>query len=163
MLKLGFSGRLLAKVTPVASGLSSSNSAGECGSRLHAVNPHTAATIHLRTCYFAGVRRMACPRPAVAVSVTNRAANVIPRNQLGTYIFISSPFCEGSYHNATSPNAHVTGKTKKTMAGMANAAILFKVHLALRHCHMASLTPRVILSCAIFVGLTSGCASSNVL
>src|SRR5258706_14034257 len=48
------------------------------------------------------------------------------------------------------------------MAGMANAAILFKVHLALRHCHMASLTPRVILSCAIFVGLTSGCASSNV-
>jgi len=48
------------------------------------------------------------------------------------------------------------------MAGMANAAILSKVLLALRHCHMASLTPRVILSCAIFVGLTSGCASSNV-
>ena len=32
---------------------------------------------------------------------------------------------------------------------------------ALRPRHMASLTPRIILSCAVFVGLASGCASSK--
>jgi len=45
---------------------------------------------------------------------------------------------------------------------MANAAILLKVFLALRHCHMASITPRAVLSCAVFVGLTTGCATGNV-
>ena len=69
MLKSGFSGSVLAKVTPVASGFSSSNSAGECGSRLHAVNPHTAATIHLRTRYFAGVNRIACPPPGARTTL----------------------------------------------------------------------------------------------
>ena len=44
---------------------------------------------------------------------------------------------------------------------MANAGTLSKVFLALRHCHMASLTPRVALSCALLVGLLSGCASNN--
>jgi TonB-dependent SusC/RagA subfamily outer membrane receptor len=44
---------------------------------------------------------------------------------------------------------------------MGNAGILFQVFLALRHRHMASLTPRVALSCALLVGLLSGCASSN--
>jgi TonB-dependent SusC/RagA subfamily outer membrane receptor len=44
---------------------------------------------------------------------------------------------------------------------MGNAGILFKVFLALRHRHMASLTPRIILSCAILTGLASGCASGN--
>jgi TonB-dependent SusC/RagA subfamily outer membrane receptor len=38
----------------------------------------------------------------------------------------------------------------------------FQFHLALRHCHMASLTPRVTLSCVLLVGLSSGCASNNV-
>jgi TonB-dependent SusC/RagA subfamily outer membrane receptor len=33
---------------------------------------------------------------------------------------------------------------------------------ALRHRHMASLTPRVALSCVLLVGLSSGCASNNV-
>ena len=36
-----------------------------------------------------------------------------------------------------------------------------KSYLALRHRHMASLTPRIILSCAVFVGLASGCASGK--
>jgi len=44
------------------------------------------------------------------------------------------------------------------MAGMANAAILYKVLLALRHRHMASLTLRV-LSNALLVGFAAGCAS----
>ena len=69
MLKSGFSGSVLAKVTPVASGLRSSNSGGECDSRLHAVNPHTAATIQLRTRYFAGVKRMACPPPGASTTL----------------------------------------------------------------------------------------------
>jgi methyltransferase-like protein len=33
-----------------------------------------------------------CATTEEAVSVTNGAANVIPRNQLDAYIFISSPF-----------------------------------------------------------------------
>jgi hypothetical protein len=33
-----------------------------------------------------------CAITEEAVSVTNGAANAIPRNQLGAYIFISSPF-----------------------------------------------------------------------
>jgi TonB-dependent SusC/RagA subfamily outer membrane receptor len=44
---------------------------------------------------------------------------------------------------------------------MGNAGILFQVFLALRHRHMVSLTPRVALSCALLVGLLSGCASNN--
>jgi len=36
--------------------------------------------------------RVPCAITEEAVSVTNSAANVIPRNQLGPYIFISSPF-----------------------------------------------------------------------
>jgi TonB-dependent SusC/RagA subfamily outer membrane receptor len=44
---------------------------------------------------------------------------------------------------------------------MGNAGILFQVFLALRHRHMASLTPRVAMSCALLVGLLSGCASNN--
>jgi hypothetical protein len=35
---------------------------------------------------------MLCAVTEEAVSVTNGAANVIPRDQLGAYIFISSPF-----------------------------------------------------------------------
>jgi TonB-dependent SusC/RagA subfamily outer membrane receptor len=37
----------------------------------------------------------------------------------------------------------------------------FQFLSALRHCHMASLTPRVALSCVLLVGLSSGCASNN--
>ena len=44
---------------------------------------------------------------------------------------------------------------------MGNAGSLFKVFLALRLRHMASLTPRVALSCALLVGLLSGCASTH--
>jgi hypothetical protein len=59
MLKSAFSGSMLEKVMPVASGFKSSNSAGERGSRLQAVNPHTIAANHLRTSYFARVKRFA--------------------------------------------------------------------------------------------------------
>lgn len=37
----------------------------------------------------------------------------------------------------------------------------FQFLSALRHRHMASLTPRVTLSCVLLVGLSSGCASNN--
>jgi TonB-dependent SusC/RagA subfamily outer membrane receptor len=100
----------------------------------------------------------------MTVSVIKEAANAIAQVQVGTYIFISVSVVKPAFIPRQSlllrPARSI--KQKKTIAGMRNAGILFTVLLALRHCHMASLTPRVILSCAIFVGLTSGCASSNV-
>jgi TonB-dependent SusC/RagA subfamily outer membrane receptor len=44
---------------------------------------------------------------------------------------------------------------------MANARILSSALSALGHRHMASFSPRVVLSCALLVGLFSGCASSK--
>jgi TonB-dependent SusC/RagA subfamily outer membrane receptor len=44
---------------------------------------------------------------------------------------------------------------------MANARILSSVLSALGHRHMASFSPRVVLSCALLVGLFSGCASAH--
>jgi hypothetical protein len=64
----------------------------------------------LRTGYFAGVSRIAWPRLGLmapwaitkeAVNVANRAANVIPRFHLGTYIFISfSGLCQRTWRVA---------------------------------------------------------------
>src|SRR6266568_5662818 len=75
MLKSGRSGRLLAKVTPVASGLSNSKSGGEAGGgceRSHAASTSAAAAsaAHLipTASYFAGVKRIACPPPGASTT-----------------------------------------------------------------------------------------------
>src|SRR4051812_25133307 len=87
MLKSGLSGRLLAKVTPVVSGLSSSKSGGpvradsqppsatapistvrqaDIGRRAAPRSPLPASRLPL---YFAGVNRIACPPPGASTTL----------------------------------------------------------------------------------------------